>query len=184
VDGGALARCRFRVLDRCPTPLSLCEAFGRRHGLNVTTEPYDLVGDAAENPADFVIFHSVLRFVPSEHHVEVVRKLLGWLKPGGRVIASTSIGRMSRPDRDWEAIRDQVRKGIAGGTLQVAMDPEDFVARLGSEGAGRINFPDSASLLQLFAAAGAEVEAMDDLSTRPTEVKRNRLIAVLSEKRA
>jgi hypothetical protein len=180
--GAVLARCRFTVIDRCETPLRLCEAFGRRHGLDVTTQPYDLVGDTGVHRADFTVFHSVLRFVPPDRQVEVVAKLLGWLKAGGRLIASSSVGGTPKPERDWDRIRGLVRQGIESGSLRSAIGTEDLLSRLGGTGGGEAAAPDSAALISLFRAAGASVETVEDLSIRPGEDRRNRMIAVLSKR--
>ncbi|WP_162916817.1 class I SAM-dependent methyltransferase [Dongia deserti] len=83
-----LAKVRFTVLDRCRTPLVLCEAFARRHGLNVETSQVEVGAPDAAFPADIILVHSLLRFLPRSAHRAVMLALRRWLKPEGMILFS------------------------------------------------------------------------------------------------
>jgi len=83
-----LRPARYTVLDRCRTPLALCEAFARQHGLEVVTRPFDMGAPDRAFPADAIIVHSLLRFLPRSVHLASIAALKRWLKPGGTIAFS------------------------------------------------------------------------------------------------
>ncbi|MGE0238939.1 MAG: hypothetical protein AB7S59_09505 [Parvibaculaceae bacterium] len=85
------ARCRFTVLDRCRSPLTLCAEFAEQHGLHVETRQVDLPEGAAHVDADLIIAHSFLRFIDRNGQTALLRKFDTWLKPQGRIIVSQSV---------------------------------------------------------------------------------------------
>ena len=82
------AKARYTVLDRCRTPLALCEAFARQHDLEVRTRQADMSAPDGAFAADAIVVHSLLRFLPQGAHLASLRALRRWLKPGGVVIFS------------------------------------------------------------------------------------------------
>lgn len=82
------ATARYTILDRCRTPLALCEAFGRRHGLDVETRQIDMGSPLGALAADVIVIHSLLRFLPQSTHSGTMRALRRWLKPEGAMIFS------------------------------------------------------------------------------------------------
>lgn len=83
-----LGPARYTVLDRCRTPLALCEAFARQHGLAIATRPFDMGALEGAFPADAIIVHSLLRFLPQSVHLASMAALKQWLKPGGTIVFS------------------------------------------------------------------------------------------------
>lgn len=83
-----LGPARYTVLDRCRTPLALCAAFARQHGLAVETRQFDMGALGEVVPADAIIMHSLLRFLPEAVHPAVMTGLKRWLKPGGAILFS------------------------------------------------------------------------------------------------
>jgi hypothetical protein len=83
-----LGPARYTVLDQCRTPLTLCEAFARQHDLEVETRQFDAGAPGAVFPADAIIVHSLLRFLPETDHPAVMATLKRWLKPGGAIMFS------------------------------------------------------------------------------------------------
>ena len=67
---GMLSRARFAVVDRCDTPLALCRDFAVRHGLDLTTRVATVERLPDLSPAQLVIVHSLLRFVPPETRLD------------------------------------------------------------------------------------------------------------------
>lgn len=83
-----LGPARYTVLDQCRTPLALCEAFARQHGLEVETRQFDAGAPGPAFPADAIIVHSLLRFLPVSAHPSVMTTLKRWLKPSGAILFS------------------------------------------------------------------------------------------------
>jgi hypothetical protein len=83
-----LGPARYTVLDRCRTPLVLCEAFARQHGLEVVTKPFDMGAPDGAFQADAIIVHSLLRFLPQAVHLASLSALRRWLSPGGAILFS------------------------------------------------------------------------------------------------
>lgn len=90
-----LGPARYTVLDRCRTPLVLCEAFARRHRLEVETRQFDMSAAEDAFTADAIIMHSLLRFLPQSAHPATMTTLRRWLKPGGAIMFSH---RLMAPD--------------------------------------------------------------------------------------
>ena len=87
----ALQRCRFTVLDLCPTPLLLCKHFAQEHGLDFAYEAVDLTAPGKTFPADIIVMHSVFRLIQSRLQPAVLEELGSWLKPGGSMVFSNRI---------------------------------------------------------------------------------------------
>jgi hypothetical protein len=83
-----LGCARYTVLDRCGTPLAMCDAFARRHGLAVETRQFDMGTPGEAVPADAIVVHSLLRFLPEAVHPAVMTTLKRWLRPGGAILFS------------------------------------------------------------------------------------------------
>lgn len=90
-----LGPAQYTVLDRCRTPLAQCEAFARQHGLEIVTRPFDMGAPEGAFPADAIIVHSLLRFLPQSVHPASMSALKQWLKPGGTIVFSH---RLMAPD--------------------------------------------------------------------------------------
>lgn len=141
-----LERCRFTVLDRCPTPLMICAEFAARQGLSFRAEPGDLL--AARQPviADLIVVHSIFRFIAHEDQAALLARLGSWLGTQGRLILSN---RILLEDAATEA-KDEIRKrtaanravedALAKGLLQLAEPATETLGRLRraiADGAGR-----------------------------------------------
>jgi hypothetical protein len=83
-----LGPARYTVLDRCRTPLALCEAFARQHCLEIVARPFDMGAPEDAFPADAIIVHSLLRFLPQPVHLASMAAMKRWLKPGGTILFS------------------------------------------------------------------------------------------------
>lgn len=81
-------RVRYSVVDRCRTPLLLCEAFAQTYDLDLRVAQTEMGEDGPAFPADLILAHSLLRFVPADRHRATLRQLRGWLKPGGVMVFS------------------------------------------------------------------------------------------------
>lgn len=135
IGKSALARSRFTVLDRCRTPLELCRHFGQRHALKIETEVVDLVVDRERRKADLILAHSLLRYIPREAHVDVLRKFGQWLRPAGHMIFSTRLESDAKGEvfeREQRDIGDDVLRRIRDGQLEIGGSVETYAAKLGN----------------------------------------------------
>jgi hypothetical protein len=123
---------RFHILDKCETPLALCRDFAQRHNLTAHIGRDDLTKPSGNYLADIVIMHSVLNFIPVDHHLDILRNALSWLKPNGRLFVWNALP--SGPDaRSKAALRtdnEHVRQMLADGQLIIGEDRETFLSRL------------------------------------------------------
>jgi hypothetical protein len=108
------ARVSYSVIDLCMTPLALCEAYGRRHGIAVELHRADLCSLGLSIPADLIVLHSILSYLPQSQHIATIEELRSWLNPQGRILVSNRIRLAERrrpPDQDIVAAYvDRCRK--------------------------------------------------------------------------
>ena len=130
-----LDRCRFIVLDRCPTPLLLCREFAAQHRISLETRQIDLQTTIHRFYADLIVVHSLFRFIHRTNQVQLLNMLGDWLVPGGRIILSTSL-RTGEPaeklmERRKRTLANQkFREILANGSLKMRESPEQIFARL------------------------------------------------------
>jgi hypothetical protein len=129
---------RYTILDRCQTPLALCAAFARQHGLDVQIRQMDMAAPRETFAADIVIVHSLLRFLPRETHLATMVALRSWLRPEGAILFSH---RLIGPDAgadstgyrtEYEAA-EPLRGLFADAGLQVAALEQHFEDPAGVE---------------------------------------------------
>jgi hypothetical protein len=153
ISKSALARIRFTVLDRCRTPLELCRYFGQRHNLRVETEVVDLITDGEARKADLILAHSLLRYIPRESHVDVLRKFGQWLGPAGCLIFSTRLESDAKGEvfeREQRDIGDDILKRIREGQLSIGESVETYAAKLRNRSFEEIAGYDDLTDLQAF----------------------------------
>lgn len=160
-DEALSARARFTVIDRCPTPLMLCETFRERHGFAVHTDIVDLLDTTQSFAADVVILHNLLVFVPEAQHEDLLRTLAGWLKPGGRVVIwQPLVQPRSRTDyRSKRAKRfDRMIEMIEDGSIEIGEPLETLRQRIERNIddflPGRPRTANARSLIEIIEAAG------------------------------
>jgi SAM-dependent methyltransferase len=197
MNAETLSRCRFTILDRCTSPLTLCQEFASRHALAARTVQVDLAAIDQDFDADVIMVHSLLRFLSRQQQLALLRKFDNWLRPGGRVILSQSIRPGNSAHREKEAVRwrsliEMASAAVADGEIRIADtalplldNMRDADARY-EEQPGEIASLDA--LHQLVAEAGLQVEAVDVISkevpvTATRTFARSRVIAILKSSR-
>jgi hypothetical protein len=94
-------RVRFHLLDKCQTPLILCEEFAALHDLAVTTRLCRIPRDDPGFSANLILADSLLRFFPSEEQVGVIQYLARHQEPRGVLVYGQILARdppmVSRP---------------------------------------------------------------------------------------
>lgn len=130
-DPGGARDVSYRVVDRCGTPLELCTSYADRAGLALDTATLDITTTKQRFEADLITMHSLLRHLEQHDHRPVLARLANWLRPGGAILYSTSIGEVASHDREWrrQQLLDQMRLAIAEGQ-QLSESTEDFLDRL------------------------------------------------------
>lgn len=136
LGGEVLDRCHFTVLDRCLTPLKVCDEFAMRYGLRALIQQADLGSAAKPCDADLIVTHSIFRFIPHANQPLLLKRLGSWLAPQGRLILSN---RILRSDAEAEA-KAELRKrqtankvvgdALAKGLLYTAASSDETLARL------------------------------------------------------
>ncbi len=93
-----LSRTHFAVVDRCRTPLVLCQDYGDQHGLQVGTEVVELLEPSRDFPADLIVLHNLLPFVPEDLQAGLLATFGRWLKTDGRLVIWNPV--LAPDDRD------------------------------------------------------------------------------------
>lgn len=188
-----LSRCRFTILDRCASPLTLCREFASRHAFAAHTVQADLAAIVPEFDADVIMVHSLLRFLSRQQQVALLRKFDVWLKPGGRVVLSQSIRPGNSAHREKEAVRwrsliEMASAAVADGEIRIADAALSVLDGMRDADARYEEQPGEIASLealhQLVAEAGLQVEAVDVISkevpvTATQTFARSRVIAIL-----
>ena len=190
----SLDRCRFTVLDRCPTPLLLCQEYAAAHRLSIRTCQVDLRTTSQQFDADLIVAHSVFRFIERADQIAVLDKFGNWLRAGGRMIVSNRL----KPDEKAEAMAEFRKRTVANnavksvlesGVLRTREPAEKFLNRLKrsiNDGEGRPGeFQSLADAQSLFAGSHLRVLSSQSLTWKielaPDDlISRSRVLAVLS----
>lgn len=166
-----LNRVRFTVLDRCPSPLTLCQEYASRHGLQLQTALIDLLDTTKVFPADLIVLHNFLPFIPMEDHLPLMRTLGSWLKDGGNILMWNTVlapEDHSRIALRWKAQVGAVKSSIEDGTIEINEPRDDFFARLDRNVAdprpGMRRCAEIESVRDLVISAGLEVESIEQIS--------------------
>ena len=188
-----LNRCRFTVIDRCPTPLTLCREFAERYGISLETCEGDFNSPAFSFEADLVVVHSLLRFIAPDSQVELMRMFGSWLGRRGRIIFSNAIrsgdsSEKRAETRKHEFVNRLVDQLVDSNALNIRESRHDLRSRLrrsmdeGLARPGEVRTPDEAIIL--FKKAGLKVISkeilLDEIELGPgSSISRQRFLAVL-----
>jgi hypothetical protein len=192
-----LDRCRFTVIDRCPTPLILCREFGARHHLAVDTAQDDLVTTPRRFEADLILVHSVFRFMKRTDQVKFLNKLGRWLEATGRLIISNRLRLDEALETESEfrkrtAANLAIEASLTAGELATRESPKIVLERLGRamlDGEGRSGeFQSLEDVRALIAQSQLQVISLKQLSwnveiSPGNSFMRHRAHAVLGRRR-
>ena len=128
----AFRKSNFTVVDRCETPLVLCREFALEHQINLLAETQDLVRPLRGFNADLIVFHTVLSFIPAEHHIAILQRAATWLNPGGKIYLWNGLQIGNRGESRNSRIRDnaEILSRIRSGEVAIGEDIEIFEKRL------------------------------------------------------
>ena len=151
----------------------LCEEYGSQNGLKVETEVLDLLETTKDFPADLIVVHNFLPFVPQDRHVDLLQRLGRWLKPGGRILVWQPV--LPAGDRSRFHLRQKkqvvdMKAMIENETIEINEPKERLIARLERNvdrvGPAMQNIMDAASLKGLIASAGFDLRSFEELLFR------------------
>jgi hypothetical protein len=155
-----LSRLRLTVLDRCRTPLELTRRYAQQIGMPIEVATVDLVNPEADFRADLILVDCVLRHIPYEHHTGIMRRLAGWLKPGGAILFFSPVG----PKNMTSQLRQRLGEEAA---LQAVLEKQplseplaDVMARIRRERSVKhhvAEYESLGALNELFSRAGLAV---------------------------
>lgn len=106
------------VLDRCATPVRLAVEWGSRHGVAVEAHVSDVLALAGDGSFDAVATHGLFSLVPRPQRAELARRWAGLLRPGGRLVTTSSLSSPATPDPfgfSAEAVDGFARRAAAAG---------------------------------------------------------------------
>jgi hypothetical protein len=129
------SRCRFTVLDRCRSPLALCDEFAERHALTMRSVQEDLLSGSEQFAADLIMSHSFLRFIDRAKQIALLRRFGTWLKPRGRIMISQSLrvndGADLKNEEKWSAsVIIMAKAAIANGTIKITPEAERLFEKI------------------------------------------------------
>lgn len=166
VDPTLVDRLRFTILDRCRSPLVLCEEFANRHQLKLRTATVDLLDPSNRFTADLIVMNNFLPFVPEDRHLDLMHNLTGWLKKNGSIVLWQPVRRL-QGDSELSSTRagrfDGVKAMVNAGDIEVDEPKAVFFARL--DRAAKDQTPtalpsDTNVLSDLFSTAGLKVSSI------------------------
>lgn len=169
------------VIDRCATPLALCELYAASRSLTLRTRQGDLREIELAELQDAVLLHSVLLYVPAEEHAALLRRLCGWLAPGGLLLLSHRIpvdGGLT-PERAQRRAASAVTALTASG-IPLPEPAADFARRLAArvsasraETAAARAIDDPGVFEALVREAGLRLRATIAVPPRPADSRHN-----------
>ncbi len=134
-SAGWLPAVEFTVIDRCATPLRLCERFAQQRRLKLTTIQRNILDPAPAAAYDAILTHGFLGYFTA---AELPVLLLRWrslLRPGGRLVMVQRIREHYAGDRvrfttaEAAAFIASVKRLSAPHTAELAADDVPALAR-------------------------------------------------------
>ena len=195
INDGVLTRSRFTLIDRCPTPLTLCAEFATSQSIALRTICAEILDCPEDVKADIVILHSLLRFMGHDQQVRILKLLAQRLEPEGRIILSQSLRSGSEAETNDElrkhAYANRIISKLQAQGDFVPLEPSDlFQLRLRrSHQADRNRMGEMQSMdeaLQLFADSQLKVDCVFESEHQialesQSAIKRRRVLAVLKK---
>jgi hypothetical protein len=191
LGGSLLSRCSFTVIDRCPSPLTLCAEFADTHGLRLRPVIVDLAAIEEHFDADLIVCHSSLRFLDRQKQIIFLKKIGGWLNPDGRLIVSQSLRPRGKAHLGKEVGKHETslalaKAAIASGRIRMAPEAEPLFERICTSVPDHLRRPGDLGsveeLQQLMRDAGLREYSVDlvarELASAGQDFTRMRAVAV------
>jgi len=99
-------RLDITLIDRCATPLIICQAYAERCGVPLKTLRSDFLRCAPDGQFDLIIMHGVVPFFPAHKRLDYLRHVATWLSDEGMLISSTHLG--TKPYQNTDAVRTKM----------------------------------------------------------------------------
>jgi hypothetical protein len=111
------------IVDRCPAPLALIDAFAASRAIDTRTLCQNLLELDVEESFDIVLINYTLSYIPPSRRVDLFRRLADALVPGGALICATKLLSAIRPGGenmtdDWaEHAFEKIRAAHTGSSV-------------------------------------------------------------------
>ena len=127
--GARAASAQLCLIDLCETPLAQGRWYAERSGLQLTTQPSDILEFASEPPLDAICSDSILGQFSPEARERLIARWASLLRPSGKVITVNRLRPDADPDRRVVFSAEQAAAfvasvGAAAQTLPPAVRPE------------------------------------------------------------
>ena len=165
IGGSALVhKLDIELMDRCATPLAICQAFADRCSVSIKTRQSDFLEISRRDQFDLILMHGVVPFFPADRRQDYLKHIAGWLSEEGILISSTHLG--TKPYQNTDTVRTQMaieslRELAKNRLILDASTLDGLVKRLekGSEtrSVETTVFPDIESAVEAYTAASLEV---------------------------
>jgi SAM-dependent methyltransferase len=160
---------RIVIVDRCPTPLALCEEYGSRYSSPFKTLCADLV-QFSSAPFDFIFSHSLIEHICEAERLAVLARWHDLLRPGGLVIASCKLNSaLSAATTETcrssgivdQMVRELQLRGI-GETNTLSLFRNWLLADMSDKPRRRGIFSSPRQLMELFTESGFSSVTVED----------------------
>jgi hypothetical protein len=121
----------FTLIDRCPTPLAVCQAYAETAQLKLTTRLAELMAFEHHQQSDVVIAHSALAFIPPDRQRDVLAHLRGGLRQSGYFVLCTRWGSLTPdPRAREERVLKALEVALTNGVVSLPEPRPEFEQRL------------------------------------------------------
>lgn len=167
---GITTNIEMTVVDRCATPLKICQWYAERHGFHIDTIHQDVLGGVPPSAFDAIFTHSFLGYFSDEDRRSLLMRLRDGLRPGGRLVTVQRIRedypyeRLSFTSNEIEAFVTKVAQ--LGADYADEIGPIDLasLAREYARNMGNWPLKSAASLRGMFEACGFKLRRFECLS--------------------
>jgi hypothetical protein len=127
------------VVDRCPTPLAICERYAKAHGFAVETAPANFGEEDFPGGFDIVFGHGVLRFVAEASRVPFLKALGRALRKTGALVLVERPSLPAGNDAPAGNYSAALVAALDGAGIRLPESVEAFRARIDGLGSARRN---------------------------------------------
>jgi hypothetical protein len=127
------------VVDRCPTPLKLCEFVAEEANIHFELRCQNFEDLSVRSAFDIIIAHQALPFIPEASRIDALRKFRHALVPGGVVLVVQRVAESSDAgsEADTGTIATQVMERLRGMGIPLPVADREFARRLERYAAAR-----------------------------------------------
>lgn len=158
----------YHLIDRCPAPAAIAQAYAAQQSLTLSTYQQDLTSPLpVEAPVDLAFMHFTLDFMDQQSRAVVLQQLARCLAPEGRIVVVHRRRDVAKVDVDVSKWAQDIRAQFPDAVLrdpQLAETLDNHLRPYGESWAARaLDHGDNRTILALIEEAGLQV-----LTAEPT----------------